>query len=69
MGILDYLVIIVYFGFVLGIGFYLQRFANTGEEFFMAGREMTAWVALVLDRRDTGDDLPGTGDDALLLHL
>ncbi len=45
MGVLDYLVIIVYFVFVLGIGFYLQQFAKTGEEFFMAGREMTAWVA------------------------
>jgi solute:Na+ symporter, SSS family len=27
------------------IGFYLKRFANTGEDFFLAGREMTAWVA------------------------
>jgi SSS family solute:Na+ symporter len=41
----DYLVIIIYFAFVLGIGFYLKHFANTGEEFFMAGREMTAWIA------------------------
>ena len=30
---------------VLGIGFYLKRYANTGEDFFLAGREMTAWVA------------------------
>jgi solute:Na+ symporter, SSS family len=30
---------------VLGIGFYLRGQANTGEDFFMAGREMTAWVA------------------------
>src|SRR2546429_6012280 len=30
---------------VLGIGFYLKRFAKTGEDFFLAGREMTAWVA------------------------
>src|SRR5438552_12319551 len=41
-----YLAIIVfYFGLVLAIGFYLKRFAKTGEDFFMAGREMTAWVA------------------------
>jgi len=30
---------------VLAIGFYLKGRANTGEDFFMAGREMTAWVA------------------------
>ena len=27
------------------IGFYLRGSANTSEEFFMAGREMTAWIA------------------------
>ncbi len=30
---------------VLGIGIYLRRYANTSNDFFMAGREMTAWVA------------------------
>ncbi len=45
LGTVDYLIIIVYFAFVLGIGFYLKHFADTGEEFFMAGREMTAWIA------------------------
>ena len=30
---------------VLGIGFYLKKFASTGEDFFMAGRKMTAWIA------------------------
>ena len=30
---------------VLAIGFYLKERANTGEDFFMAGREMTAWIA------------------------
>src|ERR1700687_180579 len=38
-------IIAFYFALVLGIGFYLKRFANTGENFFLAGREMTAWVA------------------------
>jgi SSS family solute:Na+ symporter len=41
----DLLIIILYFAFVLGIGFYLKRFARTGEDFFLAGREMTAWIA------------------------
>jgi len=42
---LDILVIALYFGMVLWIGFYLKGRSNTGEEFFMAGREMTAWIA------------------------
>ena len=41
----DLAIICFYFLLVLGIGFYLKRFANTGEDFFLAGREMTAWVA------------------------
>ncbi len=41
----DYTVIVFYFGLVLAIGFYHRGRANTGEDFFMAGREMTAWVA------------------------
>jgi len=45
LGTADFLVIGVYFIFVLGIGFYLKHFADTGEEFFLAGREMTAWIA------------------------
>ncbi|HEV2206503.1 MAG TPA: sodium:solute symporter family protein [Candidatus Acidoferrales bacterium] len=41
----DLAIIVFYFGFVLAIGFYLKSKANTGEDFFLAGREMTAWVA------------------------
>src|ERR1700721_2995593 len=41
----DLAIIAIYFVTVLGIGFYLKRFATTGEDFFLAGREMTAWVA------------------------
>jgi SSS family solute:Na+ symporter len=41
----DLVIIIFYFGLVLAIGLYLKGQANTGEDFFMAGREMTAWVA------------------------
>ena len=41
----DAAIIALYFLLVLGIGFYLKRFATTGEDFFLAGREMTAWVA------------------------
>ena len=41
----DLIIIVLYFVLVLGLGLYLRRFTNTGEEFFMAGREMTAWIA------------------------
>jgi len=41
----DLLIIIFYFALVLAIGFYLKGRANTSEDFFMAGRDMTAWVA------------------------
>jgi len=41
----DMVIIALYFVLVLGIGFYLKRFAETGEDFFLAGRGMTAWVA------------------------
>ena len=42
---IDVLVIAIYFAIVMFIGFYLRGSSNTSEEFFMAGREMTAWIA------------------------
>jgi len=41
----DLIVITLYFLTVIGIGFYLKRFATTGEDFFLAGRDMTSWIA------------------------
>jgi SSS family solute:Na+ symporter len=41
----DIAIIAVYFVMVLGIGFYLRRYTKSGDDFFLAGREMTAWVA------------------------
>ncbi len=43
--LLDIFVIAIYFVMVIWIGFYLKGRSNTSEEFFMAGREMTAWIA------------------------
>jgi SSS family solute:Na+ symporter len=45
LGPLDLLIVALYFAMVIGIGFYLRKYARTGEDFFMAGRQMTAWVA------------------------
>lgn len=42
---IDLVIISIYFLVVLGIGFYLKKYANTGEDFFLAGRKMTAWIA------------------------
>ncbi|MFZ0292571.1 MAG: Na+/galactose cotransporter, partial [Candidatus Sulfotelmatobacter sp.] len=42
---IDIVIVVFYFVLVLSIGWYLKGQANTGEDFFMAGREMTAWVA------------------------
>lgn len=41
----DLLIIVIYFVMVLGIGIYLKKYTNTSDDFFMAGRDMSAWVA------------------------
>src|SRR5580692_11434023 len=41
----DVAIIAVYFVAVLFIGFYVRGSTRTSKEFFMAGREMTAWIA------------------------
>src|SRR6516225_11914298 len=41
----DVAIVLAYFLMVLGIGWYLKRQTQTGEDFFLAGREMTAWIA------------------------
>jgi solute:Na+ symporter, SSS family len=41
----DWLIIVIYFIFVLGIGFYLRKQIKTGNDFFMAGRRNSAWLA------------------------
>jgi SSS family solute:Na+ symporter len=41
----DLVIVVFYFVLVLAIGFYLKGRSNTGEDFFLAGREMTAWIA------------------------
>ena len=41
----DMVIIVFYFALVLMIGLYLKTRTNTSEDFFLAGREMTAWIA------------------------
>jgi SSS family solute:Na+ symporter len=45
LSFVDWLIIAIYFGFVLGIGFYLRGYTKTEEDFFLAGRKNSAWVA------------------------
>jgi SSS family solute:Na+ symporter len=44
LGPVDYGILIVYFGFVLGIGFALKRSMKGSGDFFLSGRSIPAWV-------------------------
>jgi len=44
LGSVDYAIIIIYFGFVLGIGFWLRRHMKTSEDFFLSGRSIPGWI-------------------------
>jgi len=41
---IDWLLMLVYFAFVLGVGFTLKRYTRTSADFFQAGRALPAWV-------------------------
>ncbi len=41
---IDWLIMLVYFTFVLSIGFALKRYMRTSNDFFLAGRSIPAWV-------------------------
>src|SRR5215471_623057 len=45
LGWIDLAIMLVYFAFVLGIGFALRRFVKTSDDFFLSGRSIPAWVA------------------------
>jgi SSS family solute:Na+ symporter len=42
--ILDWVIMLVYFIFVLGIGFALKRHMKTSTDFFLSGRSIPAWI-------------------------
>lgn len=44
LGPIDYLILIVYTLFVLGIGVALKRFMKTSTDFFLSGRSIPAWI-------------------------
>lgn len=42
--LVDWLIMLLYFVFVLGIGFALKRYMKTSKDFFQAGRALPAWI-------------------------
>ena len=42
--ILDWVIMLIYFVFVLGIGFALKRYMKTSTDFFLSGRSIPAWI-------------------------
>jgi solute:Na+ symporter, SSS family len=41
----DWFIILFYFVFIIGLGFYLKRYTKSEEDFFLAGRRNSSWVA------------------------
>jgi SSS family solute:Na+ symporter len=41
---IDYIILIIYFGFVLGIGWVLKRGVSTSEDFLTSGRSVPLWI-------------------------
>jgi SSS family solute:Na+ symporter len=44
LGTLDYAILLIYVGFVIGIGFALTRYMKTSSDFLTSGRSIPAWV-------------------------
>ena len=44
LGSLDYAILLIYVGFVIGIGFALTRYMKTSSDFLTSGRSIPAWV-------------------------
>ncbi|HKI46536.1 MAG TPA: sodium/solute symporter [Balneolales bacterium] len=45
LSVIDWAILLVYIGFVVWMGFYLKRYTKNDEDFFLAGRKNSAWVA------------------------
>src|SRR6266850_6032600 len=45
LGLVDGAILVVYFAFVLGIGFVLKRHMRSSTDFFLSGRLIPTWVA------------------------
>ena len=45
LGGIDYAILLIYFSFVLGIGWALRRYVLSSEDFFLSGRSIPTWIA------------------------
>ncbi len=45
LGTVDWLIVVLYFAFIIGIGLYLKRHGDEEDDFFLAGRRNSSWVA------------------------
>jgi SSS family solute:Na+ symporter len=43
-GWIDYVFVLIYFVFVIGIGWMLKSRTKTGEDFFLSGRSIPSWI-------------------------
>src|SRR6266571_6258862 len=41
---IDWTIMVIYFVFVLGVGFALKRYMKTSTDFFLSGRSIPAWI-------------------------
>src|SRR6201987_5604227 len=44
LGKIDYVILLIYFGFVIAIGWVLKRYMKGSADFFLSGRSIPAWV-------------------------
>ena len=44
LSIVDYLILVLYFGFVIGIGWFLKKKVSTSEDFLTSGHSMPLWI-------------------------
>src|SRR5918911_313498 len=45
LGVIDGAILVIYFVFVLGIGFVLKHYMRTSTDFFLSGRLIPTWIA------------------------
>ncbi|HEX9165682.1 MAG TPA: sodium:solute symporter family protein [Gemmatimonadales bacterium] len=45
LGAIDYGILVVYFAFVLGIGWAVRHLVRSSDDFFLSGRSMPTWIA------------------------
>lgn len=45
LSVIDWAILLVYVGFIVWMGFYLKKYTKSDEDYFLAGRKNSAWVA------------------------